>query len=67
MPNVLLATSRIFEGVCRKTALTPDLIGTFRLAQWLPKPASRWMPRMKRPLRGLWSPMERDGSQSHLD
>ena len=25
-------------------------------AQWLPKPATRWMPQLERPLRGTWSP-----------
>ena len=26
------------------------------LAQWLPKPATSWMPQVGRPLRGTWSP-----------
>ena len=28
-------------------------------AQWLPKPATRWIPQDRKPLRGLWSLGER--------
>src|SRR5512133_2139881 len=42
----------------KRPALTP--------AQWLPKPATTWMPQYGRSLRELWSPEERENRRPSL-